>query len=672
MSAFSIGLSALQVSQELLNITGQNIANAGTPGYHRQVASLAGIEDGNIIGDGVTITRINREISPPLETALLNNSSEVQDITTQLQNLQQLEGYLAPGSGSIGDELSNFFNQVQQLAANPSDLAQRSVVVNIANNLAQTLNTAGDQVRQTTANLDTLGSKLVGQINQDAKQIADLNGQIEAATAAGQQPNDLLDQRDQIISNLSQLIDVRVIPNNFNEVTVMAAGAAIVTGTQSLDLQYQVGANNQAVIVRANQATQPLTPTGGQAAGLLQIRNGDLIKIGGQLDTLTQGLVQAVDEIQATGIGLTGPLSGTSGTRPVTDPAANLDAAGLAFPPQAGDLYVSVTDPSGTRSLHKISIDPTGATAGVAHSLNDVAAALNAITVGSAQPLTASVTSNGTLQITAANGYSFDFAGQLPSNPVNIQGNIAAQIGGSYTGSTNDTYTYRVSYSGSGSPPYTVGVTPGLSLDVYDGNNNLLDSFNIGQGYRPGSTLPAVNGVTASIGAGALQGNESFQVPVTANPDTGNLLTALGVNTLFTGSTASTIGVRPDLLTNPELLSGSRNGDSGDGSNFAKLANVQNAKTLANGTQTLGQYFASVVGQLGVRVQDLTSQQTAQQSLGQQLTSQQQAISGVDPNEELTNMLTYQRSFQMASEYINVVNQTMSTLLGIIPVASGG
>ena len=96
-SALAIGVSALQVSQQLIDLTGQNIANASTPGYHRQVANLAGIETGNHIGDGVTITGINRQISSPLETALLNNTYESQDVTTQLNNLQQVQAYLAPG-----------------------------------------------------------------------------------------------------------------------------------------------------------------------------------------------------------------------------------------------------------------------------------------------------------------------------------------------------------------------------------------------------------------------------------------------------------------------------------------------------------------------------------------------------------------------------------------------
>jgi flagellar hook-associated protein FlgK len=677
MNGFSIGVSALATSQKLLDLTGQNIANAGTPGYHRQVATLAPLDVGDPQGAGVIVTGVTRQRNDLLETALLNNTYESQDVSAQLDNMRQVQAYLAPGSGSLDTQISNFFNQVQQLAATPTDAAQRQVVLNTASSLATTLNTNVDQLRQLSATLDTTGANLVDNINNYAQQVADLNGQIQRATALHQQPNELLDQRDQLISKLSELVDVRVIPTNFNEVNVLAAGAPIVAGTQALKLQYSVGSDNKAVLVRADQASQGLNVTGGQAAGLLQVRNGDLPDLRGRLDTLSQALVQGVDEAQATGLGLTGPLTSSAGTRAVSDPTANLDAAGLAFPPTAGDLFVSVTDPSGARTLHKISIDPTGKTAGTVHSLNDLRDALNAIQVGSASPLQASVTPNNTLQITAANGYSFDFAGRLPSSPtsavgVNGPGQVSAQVSGSYTGTSNDTYHYTITGPNGGTPPYTVGTTAGLSLNVYDGSGTLLNTFNIGQGYTPGAALPAVNGVTASIGSGTVQGTESFQAPVTANPDTGNVLTALGVNTLFTGSSASTIGVRPDLLLHPELLSGSRNGDTGDGSNFTKIAAVQDARTLANGTQTIGQYFASVVGDVGVRVQDLSNQQTAQQALGQQLSAQQQAVSGVDPNEELTNLLQYQRSFQMASEYINVINQTLGTLLGILPINTSG
>ncbi len=356
MSALSIGVSALQVSQKLLQLTGQNVANADTPGYHVQVASLAGIESGDNIGAGVTITGIARQISGPIETALLNNTYESQDTTAQLNNLQQVQAYLAPGSGGIDTQLSSFFNDVQQLSAEPDSQAQRSVVLNDAVNLASGINSASNQLQATGSTIDATLGNVVGQINQDAQQIASLNGQIETATVGGQQPNDLLDQRDELISQLSQLIDVRVIPTGSNDVTVLAAGAPIVAGTQSLALQYQVGANNQGELLRADQSAQGPNPTGGQIAGLLQVRNGDLPQITSQLNSLTQALIQGVDEAQATGIALTGPLTSATGTRGVTETTVPLSQAGLAFPPSAGTLAISAhpNDGGQCRNAHAL------------------------------------------------------------------------------------------------------------------------------------------------------------------------------------------------------------------------------------------------------------------------------------------------------------------------------
>ena len=112
---------------------------------------------------------------------------------------------------------------------------------------------------------------------------------------------------------------------------------------RSLALQYQVGANNQAVLLRPISRRRRLNVTGGQAAGLLQVRNGDLPQIPSQLDTLTQALVQGVDEAQATGIGLTGPLTSVSGSRGVSDPTVPLQPGRPRLPPTAGTLAISVT-----------------------------------------------------------------------------------------------------------------------------------------------------------------------------------------------------------------------------------------------------------------------------------------------------------------------------------------
>ena len=650
MSSLSIGLSAVTVSQRLLDITGQNIANAATPGYHRQTANLAARNFDNPLGAGVYITDIRRSRSALLESAVIRNTVEEQSVTAQLDSMRQLEVFLAPGEGGVDGLIEKFFNDVQQLASRPGDLAQRRVVLGTARGLTDRLTSATDELRKLGEDLDARAGVIIGSINTYAKQIADLNGRIQRGTLLGQPPNDLLDQRDQLVAKMAELVDVRVIDIDYGEINVIAAGAPVVIGAQNLDLRYQVDASNEAVFVRTDGSGLALNVTGGQAAGILQVRNGDLADIRTRLDELSRALVSGVDAVHSTGLGLTGPLTSAAGGRGVNNPAIPLATTNLAFPPRAGDLYVSVTDTAtGARTLHRVAIDPA------VQSLNDVATALSGL-----PNLTASVdpATNG-LRIVADPGFAFDFAGRLPSAPENVAvtGTSVPQLTGTYTGATNDTYTYTVVGTG------TVGQTAGLTLEVRDAANTLLGSFNVGAGYEPGSALPAVNGVAAKLGAGTLNAGDTFETRVVADADTAELLPALGVNTFFVGDSASTLAVRPDLLSNPELLAASRTGDVGDASNLVRLARLRDARPLAGGTQSLREFHASLVADVGVRVQTLSSEQDAKQALGQNLEAQRQAVSGVDPNEELVRLLQYQRQFEMAARYIAVVNETLDSLL---------
>jgi flagellar hook-associated protein 1 FlgK len=166
-----------------------------------------------------------------------------------------------------------------------------------------------------------------------------------------------------------------------------------------------------------------------------------------------------------------------------------------------------------------------------------------------------------------------------------------------------------------------------------------------------------------NLASGTANNGDTFSTPVISQPDTAGILTALGLGTFFTGSKAADIGVQPALLNNPSLLAASLNGSNGDNSNLTRLSALRDQPLLGNGTQTFTQAFNAVVGDVGTQVQQLTNLQTSQKAIGQQLTSQQQSISGVDPNEELVNLTNYQRSFQIASEYISTVSTTLSFLL---------
>jgi len=656
MSLYTVGLSALDASQDALNLIGNNLANADTTGYHEQVMDLTEADPtqiGNLsVGSGVQVADTRRIIDQPLETAITNQTFSLADTTAQLNTLQQVQTELSPSSGSIGDDIEQFFNDVTQLATDPSDTTQRTVVIGDAQNLANTFNSLSGSLSQVQSGLDTQLSNSVSDINSLAQQIAQLNGQIENASTSGSTPNNLLDQRDQLINQLAGDINVQVIPANLNQVNVMAGGTPLVVGNQNNTLQYSIAGGDQGQVTATGSST-PLTVTGGQVSGLLAVRNQSLADVQSQLNTLAGAVAQQVNNVQATGIGLSGPSTSLSGTNAVNNVNAPLDNAGLAFPPQAGTLYVSVTDLStGTSTLTPVNINPS------TQSLNDVANALSA--VPNIQATTNPQT--GIMQITAQPGYAFDFAGQLPSSPntSGYTGTATPQVGGQYTGTSNGTYNFQVVGSG------TVGVTPNLELAVTDSAGNSIATLNIGQGYSPGTPLTVANGITVQLASGTANNGDTFSTPVVAQPDSAGILTALGLGTFFTGSTASDIAVQPAILNNPNLLAASLNGDSGDNSNLTRLAALQTQPVLANGTQTMTQNFDAIVGNVATLVQSLTNQQTSQQALGQQLQTQQQSISGVDTNDELINLMNFQQQYETASEYIGTVNSTFQSLIDIV------
>lgn len=652
MSSLSIGLSALNVSQQILDITGQNIANANTPGFHRQEAVLAGRTAGGPVGLGVEVVRVRRFISSFLDAAFNRNTFETNDVVAQLESLNYIETILNPGDNSIHDLVERFFNQAHELGSRPGDMAQRRVLLTTAMELADRINALGSEFDQLQIGLDNAIRPAVEEVNQLAAQIASLNQSIHRLVVQGSNANDLQDQRDQAINRLASLMDIRTVDGGFGETSVLAAGLPLVTGSDSLKLAVDTDAAGQLQIT-SEELGVPLAIVGGRLGGMLRVRNETLPGIRAEFDALTRSLVQNIDKVHSTGVGIGAGLTLVFGQRAVSNIAIPLAQTQLAFPPKAGTLFVGVTNLStGVRTLRSVNIDPN------TQSLQDVATALS--TVPNIQAVVDSQT--GTLQVLASPGYTFDFTGRVPTQPdtTAITGTAVPLLAGAYSGATNDTYDFRVVGTGS------VGVTPNLALEVRNGAGNLLASFNIGQGYEPGSVVGAVNGVQVRLAAGTVNNGDSFATAVVADSDTAEILPALGLNSFFTGDPANGVQVRQDLLKKPEDFATSRTGQAGDNNNLVKLIALRDKPLLANGTQTIRQAYASLVGDLGIRVRNLSDQQSALDLAGERLGAERQAISGVDPNEELVRLLQFQRAFQVSARFVSVVNDTLNDLLALV------
>ncbi len=439
MNAIPIGTSALQVGQRALDLIGQNIANAVTPGYHRQrvdlVNSITGAD-----GTGVDIASITRFTAAPLRTAIISSNADQASFTVQIDTRRQIETTLATGQGGIGDRLENFFNQVEELTGRPDSLASRRAILTSASDLAaQFKATAGDTDRL-RADVGNRIAKTVAEVNDLASKIAELNNRILVTENRGFTTNELRDQRDRLIDDLSQRIDIRTVEAPSGEINVIASGAAVVVGQFANTFTLTQDANDQIVITDPG-TSQPLTFRAGTLGGLLQDFNTNIPAIRDRLDTVASELIRRVNQIQATGLGTSGPLTSATGTNSASASNVAFNSANLPFAVQPGALTVSVTDTAtGNRTTTQISI--TAAT-----TLDDLATALNGVA-----GLQASVdpTSN-TLQIQGQPGFAFDFAGRdsnppgsgVVANPDTSGVLVALGLNGLFTGTDATSITVR-------------------------------------------------------------------------------------------------------------------------------------------------------------------------------------------------------------------------------------
>ncbi|HLH81606.1 MAG TPA: flagellar hook-associated protein FlgK [Chthonomonas sp.] len=319
-----IGYSALASSQIALDVVSNNVSNINTPGYARETVAfdetvpftLPGLDSFSPgqLGTGTTITAINEVRDQFLDRQILAANSDQSAYNTLQQVLGQAQtAFSEPSSSGIGQQLTNFFNAFSNLAANPEDPGIRATVVNQAITLTNAFHNVSNSLSQLLPNLSSRIQLDVQQLNNITTQIATLNHQIGVSIAAGQHPNDLIDKRSALLSQLSGLVNLQIVdeinpqtgqPNG--EIDVHVGGFTLVQGDTAEPLSYtstSVGSANTLGLMDAQGNAIPLL--GGEVYGLLKA--SAMVKgYQSQLDTLAYNLINAVNNIHQTGMGLDG------------------------------------------------------------------------------------------------------------------------------------------------------------------------------------------------------------------------------------------------------------------------------------------------------------------------------------------------------------------------------
>jgi len=308
----NIGRSALQAAQMGLQVTGNNIANVNTPNYSRQIVSLTEgvvVSMGGVpVGTGVQVEGVQRIYDSFLGVQIRNANAGVEDYGLREQSYARLESILYPSETSnLGTLMDDFFNAWQDLAGNPSGSAERQVTLSRAEDLIANFRSLSGFFDEEIRYTNTLLEGYAEEINRLASEVADLNGEILRNQGGRSSPNDLLDRREALLSELSGYVNVTVFEQDRGVVSVLVSGGqSLVDGTTSYGLELVPDLNDHnfyRMLIRGNDVTESVQA--GKVKGVLETRV-QMVGFQEDVDLLAATLVQEFNAVHSSGVGLDG------------------------------------------------------------------------------------------------------------------------------------------------------------------------------------------------------------------------------------------------------------------------------------------------------------------------------------------------------------------------------
>lgn len=412
--ALQIGRSAMLSSQAAISVTGNNLANAATPGYHRQIAGLtpngsSPIGRNQFVGTGVALTTINRAIDSALQSRLRDAISDENAAAIDERFLSSVEAIQNELSDNdLSSKLSAFFNAFSELANNPIDNAVRSVVVQQAVSLTDHVNLLQDQYTMLRTESDRAIGASVERVDGLLGEIAVLNGQIAMAEGGGGGggANSLRDRRDQLIDEVSGFIDIDTVPQENGSVDILVGSIPVVLAGESrgVTMRTQSGPNGLEVSIRVEEDGTILDAKSGSIGALQRQREETILPAMATLDDFASQLVFQVNDIHAQGQGLANRTE-VSGSVVGIDADENLNATGSGVPWEIRngvfELHV-VNASTGLRATYQVAVDPDEM------SLQDLVDRIN-VDLG-VSDATASIGPSGEFRITADPGHEIAFS----------------------------------------------------------------------------------------------------------------------------------------------------------------------------------------------------------------------------------------------------------------------
>ncbi|MGA7180224.1 MAG: flagellar hook-associated protein FlgK [Thiobacillaceae bacterium] len=643
INILDIGSTALLAAQAGIATTAHNISNASTPGYARQeavqVSNLAMKTGSGYFGQGVHVQTVQRVYSNFLTQQVKDAQSAASETDLYHTQASQIDNLLGDSTTGVSPALQNFFSSINNLANNPADVPTRQAMLSSSQSLVGSLQSMQSSLDQIRHGNETQISANVASINSYASQIAKLNNSIALAEGAnnGQPANDLRDQRDQLVADLSKQVKTSLLEQSDGTYNIyIGSGQPLVLGGQAANLvaSPSPGDNTQLQIsYQMNGITSAIkdpTGMGGQLGALLSFRSDMLDTAQNNLGRIALGLAGSVNAQNKLGLDLNGAPGGNlfNITQPV--PIANSANTGNA------SLTVSYSDFSAlTTSDYSIGYDGSNYTVtrlsdGVAQqsaslpmNMDGLAINMTSGAMAAGDSFLLRPTRDGANAISVAISDPSKIAAATPIQANPSVSNIGT--GSLSAGAVDSTY-----------PSSPLGANLTLSFDSTSGTLS---------GFPAGAAINLTqNGTTTTYPAGS------------------NVPFASGATISFAGMSFALAGTPSN--GDQFVISPNTNG-VGDNRNALLLAGLQSQKTLAAGTASFMDAYGQMVAQVGNQASSAQVNSQTQDKLLQEAQSAQQAVSGVNLDEEASNLLRYQQAYQAAGKVMQITSQLFTTLLQI-------
>ena len=640
----SLGIKAMAANYAGLQTVGHNIANANVSGFSRQQTELATSQGqftgAGFFGRGVDVTSVTRSHSEFLTREAASARSLSSMDGARLQQLQRLENVFRTGETGLGAATSNFMDAVVDLSSRPADLATRQVVLARAGDLAARFSEAGDALDEVQGSVHSELRAAVADVNSLAKSIAQANQRIAELRGLGQPANDLLDERDRLISRLSTHVQVTRMEAEDGSMSVFIdGGQRLVLGTNAASLkmlQDEADPSRAAVGITEGALQRRLggSTLGGTLGGLLRFQNEDLTAARSRVGQLAASRAGAINDGQRRGLNLQAPLGQvpSSALFSVGAPAAlphTANAVGGTGAP-IGQITLTITDASALQaSEYDLQETAVGSGSWVLTRLSD--GQTTAVTNGA-------VVDGMRIDFTAAPVAGDRFLLQ----PVTRAANTMARLLGdprdlaaaspllATTSSANVGTASVSSLRMTGTPVAGATATVTFTSNTGDYSWTLVDSSN----------------AVISSGAGTWQGGQLIpQSPIDIN---GFALQLSGVPRLG------------DLITVAPMPASALATNNGNA--LAMLA-LRDAATTAGRTAT--DAWADAMADIGVHVQSGQSSAAISEAVAGQTERARSAQSGVNLDEEAAQLIQYQQSYQAAAKILQVAQSLFDALLDV-------